>query len=97
MPDKFYYSAPEGNAPQVIRGKLSELTNLAYSVRDGKNVSQELYSFLCQLKALDHYVEAGDDFIARLENDLYNACDYWEDIYRYDDCWPIIREIWESS
>lgn len=88
--DKLYFTAPSGNAPQKIRGLLSEMTNLAFAVQDDEIPSSNLVQFVEQLKQTGHYQQRSTSFQSVLESDLLSACSYWEEQYRYDVCWPVI-------
>ncbi|MGF1761993.1 hypothetical protein [Aliivibrio kagoshimensis] len=91
--DKFYFIAPEGNAPQAIRGLLSEMTCIALDVEGRRCESSKLINFVQQLKTIEHYQQRHASFQSDLEGDLYSACSYWEEMDRYHVCWPIIIEF----
>lgn len=100
--DKFYFTPPEGNAPKSIRAMLSELTNIALMVQEQECDIAELQKCLLHLQATEHYQQDPQDpqaqenkraFAGRLEVDLMNACDYWEESWRYSQCWPVIAPL----
>lgn len=90
--DKLYFRAPPGNAPKSIRGQLSSLTNTVYCVHSQQCEEQELIQQLKSLLEEQHYRDSDKPFIEQLDADLYQACRFWEEPYRYDDCWPIIKK-----
>lgn len=90
--DKNYFVAPDGNAPKRIRGLLSELTNLILAHLDeGKDIS-EVEIFLETLFSEPWYQQVEpDQLTSQLHHDLQAACNYWEENWRYEVCWPVLE------
>ncbi|ABE54864.1 hypothetical protein Sden_1580 [Shewanella denitrificans OS217] len=103
--DKLYFTPEPGLPPQAIRGQLSSLTNLALAVRDERCDKAELKALLNDLQNDAYFVNLAREsqnnkvqaFESQLKGALSDSCHWWEESWRYTECWPIIKAVLNNT
>ncbi|MCW8334860.1 hypothetical protein [Vibrio paucivorans] len=91
--DKNYFVVPSHCPQQEIRSLFSDLTNKVLHHIDYGSDLTGARKLVEQILQYERYQNLDEPIQQRLENDLLSTCHYWEELYRYDLCWPIIRTL----
>ncbi|WP_440056271.1 hypothetical protein ACSLBF_19370 (plasmid) [Pseudoalteromonas sp. T1lg65] len=94
--DKLYFYPESSSIPHDIRASLSELTNIVLQYQENKVDKQTVLVALDVLRSKQHYQTNGNDFAAHLFSDLDSVCYFWQEPWRFEQCWPPLSTLIEE-